>query len=93
MSLSFLFMAPVFANKGRTEAAVRWVFIAGFLLTIASLAVISVAHGLDRKDRFEVAAISINWLVLIVSGALLGTVFRRQLASGGSRMTLSSAGL
>ena len=79
MSLSFLFVAPVFANRSRLESAVRWIFIIGFVLAIVSLAVISVSYGLERLDRFEVAVITIDWLVLIVNGVLLSIVFRRQL--------------
>lgn len=83
MSLSFLFMTPVFANKDRLESAVRWVFTVGFILTIISLATISINYGLDRKDRFEVLAISINWFALIINGVLLSIVFRRQLKEKG----------
>jgi len=79
MSLSFLFMAPVFANKNRLEAAVRWIFIIAFILSIVSLIVISINYGLDRQDRFEVAVLSIDWLVLIINGVLLSIIFRRQL--------------
>jgi hypothetical protein len=43
------------------------------------LAVISVIHGLDRMDRFEIAVISIDWLVLVINGVLLSLLFRRQL--------------
>lgn len=83
MSLSLLFMAPVFTNKDRLETTVRWVFIVGFILTIVSLATISINYGLDRKDRFEVLAISINWFVLIINGVLLSIAFRRQLKDKG----------
>ena len=79
MSLSFLFMAPVFINRNRLESAIRWVFIVSFLLTVVALTLISINYGLDRQDRFEVAVISINWLVLIVNGILLSIVFKRQL--------------
>jgi hypothetical protein len=78
MSLSFLFLAPVFANKGRLASVVRWVFIAGFVLTMVFLAVISINYGLDREDRFEIAVISIDWLVLIINGVLLSLLFRSQ---------------
>lgn len=78
MSLSFLFMAPIFANKDRLESAIRWVFTIGFILTIIALATISINYGLDRKDRFEVFAISINWFALIINGVLLSIVFSRQ---------------
>ncbi len=88
MSLSFLFMAPVFANKSRLESTVRWVFVIAFILAIVSLAVISINYGLDRQDRFEVAVMSIDWLVLIINGGLLSVVFRRQLkAKQKSQMT------
>jgi hypothetical protein len=78
MSLSFLFMAPVFANRSRLESAVGWVFVIAFILAIVSLTVISFSYGLDRQDRFEVAILSIDWLVLIINGVLLSFVFRRQ---------------
>src|ERR687898_3163403 len=41
MSLSFLFLAPVFADQGRLASTVRWIFITGFILTMIFLAVIS----------------------------------------------------
>ena len=79
MSLSFLFIAPVFAGGSKLESAVKWIFIAGFVLVIISLVFVLLNSGLDRQDRFEVAVISINWLVLIVNGVLLSLVFRRRL--------------
>jgi len=79
MSLSFLFMAPVFVNNGGLESAIRWIFVIAFILTIVSLVVISINFGLDRQDRFEVTLLSTDWLVLIINGVLLSIVFRRQL--------------
>ena len=79
MSLSFLFLAPVFANRGRLASVVRWVFIGGFVLTMLFLVMISIIYGLEREDRFEVAVISIDWLVLVINGVLLSLLFRRQL--------------
>lgn len=79
MSLSFLFLAPVFANQGRLESAVQWVFVIAFVLAIVSLVVISIAYGLERLDRFEVIVLSVDWLVLIVNGILLSRIFKRRL--------------
>lgn len=79
MSLSFLFMAPVFVHKERTVSAIRWIFVIGFVIVIASLIMISISFGLERLDRFEVLVITVNWLVLIVNGVLLGILFRKQL--------------
>jgi hypothetical protein len=66
-------------KRNRLEMIIQWIFIAAFGLTMVSLAIISFTFGLDREYRFEVAAISINWLVLIINGALLSIVFRRRL--------------
>ena len=49
VSLSFVFLAPVFADTGRLASVVRWVFIAGFILTMVFLAVISINYGLAEK--------------------------------------------
>lgn len=59
MSLSFLFIAFSFANRNRLETTVRWIFFIAFVLAIASLALISIRHGLAREDRFEVIVLSI----------------------------------
>jgi len=79
MALSFLFIALVFSSKDRMQNAVRWVFLAGFGLAVVAFAIFSVQYGLDRQDRFEVAVISIDWLVLLVNGILLSILFKKQL--------------
>jgi hypothetical protein len=78
MVLSFVFLAPVFADGDRLASAVRWVFVGSFVLTVIFLASISAVYGLERMDRFEIAAISIAWLVLAVNGVLLSFLFRRR---------------
>jgi hypothetical protein len=80
MSFSFLFVASVFKNKKGIESVIRWVFIMAFVLTIISFALISVRYGTVRKDLFEVAVISIDWLVLIINGILISVVFKRALS-------------
>ena len=79
MSLSMLCMAPVFVGKTKAEKAIRWLFSSCFVLTTIAFILYSVFYGIQREYRFEVAAISINWLTLIVSGILLSIVFRRAL--------------
>lgn len=78
MSLSFLCMAPVFARRNRLESAIAWTFLAGFVLAIGALLLFSLIFGLDRQDRFEIAVISIDWLVLVINGVLLSILFQRQ---------------
>ena len=78
MSLSLLFMAPVFSMRNRIENAIRWILIIPSIGTVISFIFYSIMYGLDRNYRFEVAAISINWLALIVIGILAGIFFKRQ---------------
>jgi hypothetical protein len=78
MSLSFLFMATALSSTSRLEFGIRWIFAVGFVLVIISLAGISIIYGLERLDRFEVVAISIDWLILVINGILLAILFRRQ---------------
>ncbi len=77
MSLSMLFMAPVFVGQTKSEKAICWIFIGDFVLTAVSLALFTVFYGIFREYRFEVAAFSINWLALVVSGILLSVIFRK----------------
>jgi hypothetical protein len=52
---------------------------------VVFLAAISAYYGLEKMGRFEVAAISIDWLVLVVNGVLLSVLFRRRLKASGGR--------
>jgi len=79
MSLSFLFMAPVFGDAGRLPTAIRWVFGVSGIAPFALLLAISSLYGMARLDRFEVVVISISWLTLSASGILLSVQFRRHL--------------
>jgi len=76
MSVAFLCLVPVFSG-GKLEQAVRCVFASAFALTFLSLVLVSSLYGIQREYRFEVVAISVNWIALIVSGILLSVVFRR----------------
>jgi hypothetical protein len=85
MALSFLFVGLALPNTGRLETAVRWIFVAGFGLVALSLVAISLGYGLEKLDRFEVLALSIDWLVLIVNGILLSILFRRRLKTAAAQ--------
>jgi hypothetical protein len=77
ISVAFVFAAPVFAGRDWVERTLRWLFVAGFVLAVGLLIVMSLLYGHDLEYRFELAVISIDWLVLIVAGVLLSIVFRR----------------
>jgi hypothetical protein len=77
MSIVFLVVAPIFVGRTTVERALRWILVGSFVATVGALGVISALFGLDRQDTFEITAISIVWLTLVVIGPLLAVVFRR----------------
>lgn len=85
LSSTLLFLAPVF-HDDRKQRVVRWLFLSCFALVTLAFAVVSL--GGYSIVAFEVFALLINWLVLIVSGILLALIFRdsARLNSGGTRM-------
>jgi hypothetical protein len=40
---------------------------------------ISIQYGVEHQDCFEVVALDISWLVLIINGILLSVFFKKQL--------------
>jgi len=74
MSVAFLFAAAVFAG-GRLESAIRWLFVLSFVLAIGSFVIFSLLSY--DIVAFEVTILTINWIVLIVSGILLSILFKR----------------
>jgi len=74
MSAALLSIAPVFEG-GKIERALRWIFIIGFILAIGSLLGVYIMNY--DIVIFEIAIIGIYCPVLIISGVLLGIIFRR----------------
>lgn len=60
---------------GAVVRAVRAAFVAGGVLILAALAVLAAAYREGLDVRFEVAGLSLSWLVLVVAGALLTRMF------------------
>jgi len=79
MSISYLFLAFIFTNKTRLEKSIRFILILGFVFMIISFVFYSIKYGLDRSYRFEVAAISINWITTITIGVLISIFIRKRL--------------
>jgi hypothetical protein len=97
MSMSMLFMTPVFVGKTRAEKAIRWIFTGNFVLNAVSFLLFTVFYGIFREYRFEVAAFSINWLALVTSGIFLSVVFRKAMTEVSpkqkARLPAQSAGI
>ena len=50
-----------------------------FVVNVFAFVFYSISFGLDRDYRFEVAAITINWVVTILVGILIGIFFKREM--------------
>jgi len=79
MSISFLFLAFTFSLKNRLERTIRLILIMAFLFTVASFIYYSIKFGIDRSYRFEVATITINWLLTIIAGILISIFIKKRL--------------
>jgi hypothetical protein len=79
MSISFLFLAFVFSIQNRLEKTIRLILILSCVLTVISFVFYSVKFGIDRSYRFEVAAITINWLVSITAGILISVLLKNRI--------------
>lgn len=75
--ISSIFLAFALTRTSRIQIALRWIGILAFLLTVLSFAVISAFYGIGREYMFEVAVISIDFILLIVFGILWGILFKR----------------
>ncbi len=65
--------------KSRLEKAIRWILVTPFVVNIFAFVFYSISFGLDRDYRFEVVTITINWVVTILVGILIGIFFKREM--------------
>jgi hypothetical protein len=79
MSISFLFLAFVFSKHSRLEKAIRLLLFLPLIITVLSFIYFSIKFGIDRSYRFEVATISVNWLVTICIGILVAIYINKYL--------------
>ena len=77
LALAFVSLGAAMTVRARLERAARIVFIAGGTLTVCALIGYAVAYRADLDYRFEVVGIAVDWLVLIIAGALLAVAARR----------------
>ena len=88
MSISFVFLSPIYSMKGRLEKAIRWILVVPFAVNICAFIFYSINFGLNRDYRFEVVAITINWSVTVLVGILIGIFFRREIDNMGNGQNL-----
>lgn len=80
MSLAFLFLSFIYTGKGSLEKSIRIILQLSFLLMVVVFVFYAFRYGIERNYRFEVAAISVNWFTTILSGILIGMLFRRRIS-------------
>ena len=79
LNLAFLFIGiAIVRMPTRLWRAAGWVFAGGGALTLALLVFYSAFYRVRLDYRFEVTAIAITWLVLIVAPVLLAIAFLRR---------------
>ncbi len=81
MSISFAFLALVFTQRTRLEMALRGLLVLPLGVSLLAFLGYTFKYGLDRDYRFEVATITVNWLVTPAVGILLGVWFRQKLSA------------
>lgn len=79
MSIALFFLAFAFSKKTRLEKGIFIILMIQLFLTISAFVFYTFKFGIERSYLFEVATITINWLVLIVSGILTGLYYRKRL--------------
>lgn len=72
LGLAFAAASVAAGARSRLERVIRGVFGAGGVLTVVALIGYALVYRADLEYRFEVAGIAIDWLVLIITGILLG---------------------
>ena len=79
MSIAFLFLYPVFSRKNNLEKSIRLVLILQFAIMLLSFLFYTAKFGVNREYRFEVAVITIDWLVTITIGILIAIFIKRKM--------------
>ena len=82
LGVSFFFTALALATGHRLQRAVRILCLVSAALAIGSLVVLAAIYGTDLGYRYEVTAIAIDWITLILVAGLFGLLFRREVCAG-----------
>lgn len=86
IAVGFVLLGLTLTGRDPLVRISRWVLFGGGVLTWVALAVMVVAYGADLEYRFELAAISVHWLVLVAVGLLMAVAFRRGARTDAARV-------
>jgi len=79
MGIAFLFVAVALDRRGKLVLAIKATFLIGAVLTVGGLIVQAWIYGFGLEYRYEVLSLTVDWVVLIVAGAMLSVLFGRSL--------------
>jgi hypothetical protein len=71
-----LFSLAMFVFIYNEMKSIKIINIIAFIISVISYVALIVIYGLDKKDRFEVIIISIDWICLIINGILIGKHYK-----------------
>ena len=77
MSMAMFFLSFAFSKNSRSERIIRHILFGQLFLTILAFVFYTLRYGINRSYLFEVASITINWLVIIIVGIMAGFHFRK----------------
>lgn len=81
LAIAFGFLAAIFTGRTRLEQTLGWLFTLSSVLVIGGFIGLRWLYGYDLDYRFEVYAISVDWLTLIIAGILSSIWFERKESS------------
>ncbi len=71
MALALCGLTAGLKPLGRLFAAAFWVALAGAVLVVGAFLFVSIVYNVERSYYFEVVAIVIDWIVMLVAGGLM----------------------
>ncbi len=81
MGLVLLLLALMLTERNRYERFARYVFFIAAVVVIGAMAIMSLAMRDNLEYQYEVLALTLDWMAMIIGGVLLFFAFRRTQAA------------
>lgn len=82
MSVAFVFLAAALPDKSGLEKTTRRLLAVGGAIAIVAFLGMSMYFGSELETRFELAVVTLSWVVLTAVAVMLRFLFRRTLRNG-----------
>lgn len=77
MSIAYAFLSLAFSKASKLHKSIKLLMLLPIIVIFISFIGYSLIYGLDRDYRFEVVAITINWITTIIIGILMCIKYHR----------------